>query len=926
MIYNISSVHSFADLLVQQVLEKAENDFWKLSKISLFVPTKRAALTLKEAFVKNSKSKTILLPKIIPLGELDSLLTDMPEPISKLERQLLLMKLILAKQLVSFDKAFEMAGSLAELLDEIENFDIDIRQLESIIPSDFAQHWQQTIDFLEIIVSYWPQILREKQKSDTVSYKKQLLKNMIELWDKNPPSQTIIAAGFTGGLPIVEDFLQALSKLPNGHIYIPDVDLKMPNEVWNNLDETHPQSEIKRLLDKLSVSRKEITDICPIDNHRFDFLSVAMYPSAQTQKWQKEAQTFSSDVLDGISYIECQTPQTEALTIAFYLRQVLETPNKTAALVTTDRNLARRVIAQMRQWDIELDDSAGKTLLQTPLGTYLLMLANVAVSGKDTDLLALLKHPLATDGEAFNSFRIKVHQWEKEAREDKRIFCPPLNTDLSDFFNLFVNPVLVPFKVLLRAHIKVAEALATTTDKSGAERLWSKEYGQKTSDFLTELLEYADKIGDIQPVTYPAFLTSLLKNVSFRPKYGMHPRLDILGPIEARMQHPDLVIVGGLNEGTWPSIPDVSPWINRPMRTALGLPQPEAKIGVSAHDFIHTMMAKEVIITRSLKVDGTPTLPSRWLLRMQAVLKTSNLSLVPMNEDIAILLQTPQSVTSSIRPQPIVPVHLRPNKLSFTQIETLKRDPYAIYASKILELKALEDLSADLSVKDFGTIIHKALERFLKEHPKEKNVEVLEKIGLEELHKKDLPETKQLFFEAKWKKMAEWFIKQQNKTEGTPVLLEKEISYIFPINKNKNFTLYGKIDRMDKVSEEESLLIDYKTGTPPTASDVKRGYSPQLPLEALAIEKTLKQFPPVKTMGYWQISGRDNGGSVTSIPSGDIINTTYKGLLELIRFFEQEDTPYAACPNLDIKPKYNDYEHLERLAEWSVKEDEDTDE
>ena len=926
MIYNISSVHSFADLLVQQVLEKAKNDVWKLSKMSVFVPTRRAALTLKEAFVKNSGTQTILLPKIIPLADLDTFLTDIPEPIGRLERQLLLMKLILAKQPTSFDKAFEMAASLAEFLDEIENFDIDPNRLKDIVPNDFAEHWQQTIDFLEIIMSFWPQILQEKQKSDIVAYKNQLLKDMIAHWKENPPSRTIIAAGFTGGLPIIEDFLLALSHLPDGHIYLPDVDLKMPDEVWDNLDETHPQFEIKRLIDKLSVSRKQIQDICPVDSQRFDFVSVSMYPSDQTQKWQTMP-AFSSNVLDGLSYIECQTPQTEALTIAFYLRQVLQTPNKTAALVTTDRDLARRVISQMRQWDIELDDSAGKTLLQTPLGTYLLLLANAAVSGEDTDLLALLKHPLATDGDAFNSFRMKVHQWEKEARKDKRTFCPPLTTDLSPFFNFFSNPVLVPFKTLLLAHIKVAEALATSKDKSGAERLWSKEWGQKASDLFTELLEYADKIGDIQPVTYPAFLTSLLKNVSFRPKYGMHPRLDILGPIEARMQHPDCVIIAGMNEGTWPAIPDTSPWINRPMRTTLGLPLPEAKIGVSAHDFVHTMMAKEVIITRSLKVDGTPTRPSRWLMRMQAVLEASNLSLVPLNEDIVDLTQTPATVTPSVRPQPVVPVRVRPTKLSFTQIETLKKDPYAIYASKILKLLPLEDLNADLSIRDFGIIIHKSLERFLKEYPKERKIDVLEKIGIEELQKTNLSETKQAFFMAKWKKIAVWFITQQSKTQGVPYFLEKEISVVFPLNEEKNFTLCGKIDRVDKISEDEALLIDYKTGTPPSLKEVRQGYSPQLPLEALALRKSFPDFPPVKQMEYWQISGKDSGGKVVPVSSPEeIISKAEEGFLRLLRFFEKEDTPYVACPDLDTKPRYNDYEHLERLAEWSTQKDEDADE
>src|SRR3546814_14486973 len=88
-----------------------------------------------------------------------------------------------------------------------------------------------------------------------------------------------------------------------------------------------------------------------------------------------------------------------------------------------------------------------------------------------------------------------------------------------------------------------------------------------------------------------------------RPRYGLHPRVAILGPLEARLQHAELLVLGGLNEGTWPAAATPGPWLSRPMQAAFGLPLPERGIGLAAHDFYQAFCAPPVYLTRADTVD-----------------------------------------------------------------------------------------------------------------------------------------------------------------------------------------------------------------------------------------------------------------------------------------------------------------------------------
>lgn len=929
MIYTISSIHSFSDLLAQKLIEKSSDDVWGMSKTTIILPTRRAVKTLKEAFLRQSEGKTFLLPKMVSLADMDILAPDIKEPISSLERQLILMQMIIKKTPVSPDKALRLAGSLAAFLDEMESFEVPLERLFEIVPDSFAEHWQETLSFLEIIRVYWPEILKEKNKIDPALHQIQILRHLIAQWQKNPPQTPFIAAGFTGGLPIVETFLKTLANLPKGDVILPHLDLSLDEDTWNALDETHPQFQFKRLLKQMDVKVSDVIEWEPISSERSRLISMALLPATRTYLWNT-ARPFSQDVLQNITRIDCKGPESEALAIALELRRVLETPGKTAALVTNDRNLSRRVISEMKRWNITLDDSAGTPLSKTPTGIYLILMAEAAVSQKATDLLALLKHPLATDGSSYTEFRRKIHLLEKQARKSQTPFHPHLQTDLQPFFRFFINPVTVPFALLLKTHLQTAEALATSLDKTGAERLWKNEDGEASSALLTELMELAEKIGEIEPIFYPAFLTSLLETISIRPKYGMHPRLDILGPIEARLQHPDVVIIGGMNEGTFPKTPESDPWLNRPMRSVLGLPLPEEMIGLSAHDFSHIFMAPSVILTRSLKVDGTPTIPSRWLLRLEAVLKASQIPFNIQEVDLSCLLTKADTFTPAERPAPTPPIEARPQKLSITAVETWMRDPYSIYARYILGLKPLPELDEDVSIREYGNAVHAALEQFLSLTPPSTDMTLLLQLGDEALRKNGFNEATLAFWKPKFERTAKWFIeRQKERLARRPVsYLEKKAELTFETPTNRSFTLYGKADRVDVFPEQKAEIIDYKTGTPPSNNEVEMGYAPQLVLEGILLQNNAFEDIPahlsVSDLAYWRLTGRKAGGEIASIlpkrraqiTPEVLIEAAMQGLRSLINAYEDPQTPYPSCPRMDKKPKYNDYEHLARTAEW----------
>ncbi|MFP6732133.1 MAG: double-strand break repair protein AddB, partial [Alphaproteobacteria bacterium] len=880
----------FVDSLALGLRERFGSTPDALVHLTLLLPTRRACLALRDAFLRHSDGAALLLPRLMPLGDMDaeeiepgageslpeSLTAELAEPlpaaISGLERQLTLARLILARAEAEGaprrpDQAARLAAELARLLDQTQTEQLSFDGLKGLVPEDYAAHWQATLEFLDIVTSAWPAILAERGLIDPATRRNRVLAAVAARWQAAPPQHPVIAAGSTGSIPATAALLAVICHLPEGEVVLPGLDQQSDEAIWREIDESHPQYGLKRLLERLEVERDQVTlwGDGQDDDSRARLLNTALRPAAATSSWAAEPPP-PAPAFDGIEIVECPGPREEAGVIALRLRAALETPGRSAALVTRDRALARRVAAELGRWGIAVDDSGGRPLVHTACGGFLgLTAALVAEDAAPLALLAALKHPLAAAGIGTAACRAKLRLLEREVlrkRQPGRGFAAMIaalgahEAELGPWLKA-IAAMAAPFAealaaaqislaALAAAHLAFAEALATSDMEAngmddGAERLWRGDDGEAAAAFFAELIEAAEAMPPLAGRDYPALLDSLIEGRVVRPRHGGHPRLHIWGPLEARLQHADEMILGGLNEGSWPPDAASDPWLSRPMRSRFGLPAPERRIGLSAHDFVQFAAAPRVLLSRAAKVEGTPTAPSRWLARLDNLLqgwdRADALNAGPDVQAWPERLDRPDTVRALEPPAPTPPVTARPRRLSVTRIETWRRDPYAIYARYILDLRALDAIDAEPTAADRGTIIHQALEDFVAAYPQaglpDNALEALIEIG----HKVFAPYMDRpgvcAFWWPRFERIAAWFITTEQARRGDLAVIHSEaVGHLVLPAPAGDFTLTAKADRIEQRHDGGLAVIDYKTGSVPTKADILAGFAPQLSLEA----------------------------------------------------------------------------------------------
>ncbi|MBM3488755.1 MAG: double-strand break repair protein AddB, partial [Alphaproteobacteria bacterium] len=485
----------------------------------------------------------------------------------------------------------------------------------------------------------------------------------------------------------------------------------------------------------------------------------------------------------------------------------------------------------------------------------------------------------------------------------------------------------------LGPHLAAAEALAATDEETGAARLWAGEAGATAAEFLNDLAREGAALGRIAGSAYPALVATLMDEAVVRPPFGRHPRLFIWGTLEARMQHAGLVILGGLNEGTWPGQPPADPWLNRDMRKRFGLPSPDRRVGLAAHDFAQAFSAPHVVLTRATRIEGTPTVPARWLRRLDVILPSSPLEAhraLPRRAEARLLhwqdaLDRPALILPGRRPRPAPPVAARPRRLSVTEIETWMRDPYAIFARRILDLEPLDPIDADANAAERGTIVHKALERFLAAFPDalpDGADDALVAIGRTAFGETlDRPGV-WAFWWPRFVRIAGWVIAAERaRRPGLAALYaERRAEHVIETRAGA-FRLIAKVDRIERRRDGSLAIIDYKTGKPPSDKTIALGFAPQLPLEAaLAALGAIAGIvaAPVATLAFWHLSGAAKPGA--EVPAkGDtaaLAAAAMEGLVRLITTFDDAATPYLATPDPDFAG-YGTYDHLARRLEWA---------
>ncbi len=821
----------------------------------------------------------------------------------------------------------EIADNLQGFLDEVEKEGLDLEGLLAVDDGELASHKQQILQFLQYFGSVWQNVLVKDGLASAAKNRNLMLKNYSDDLLVNGSKYPIIAAGSTGSVIAAAELLKTIAWLENGRVVLFGLDKDLNEEIWQKIVENHPQFMLKKLLERMEVSRRDVVEIANVkqsDDLVVNLCSLAALPA----EFIFDKQLAVKDQVNSITKIETENEFDEAKIIALLFRQALETKGKTAALISNDKNLIELVRVNLLAWQVEIDDSASSNLAESELVNYLFLISEFAKNDfSAVNLLAVLKHSLTN----FNSEFLRVLEMGvfrdvvKFFGFDDLILWVENNDDLvvwlveiAEIFKPLIGEFEkeeVDFVKMVGVHFDCFEKLIHT-------HFHPRESGDDKAGGGEEFLEFYQEISatksnfSLEPQSYNQLLKNLLKNYQFRKSGQFHPRLHILSTMEARLMSYDLTIVVGLCEGEFPA--KVSDdWLGNKIRAEFGLSSGAKKIGISAYDFCNYLANKEVVLLYPKNQNNAPTIKSRFLLKLETVLKLNGWESWLKNgqQYLQLLVLDDKKRVNISRANPKPKHNLQ--KISATDISKWLRNPYYIYAKRILQLKPLQQIEQDASFREFGNFVHKALEEFVKNYPQIDLKDYGEKIFANYF-----PDpTSRLLWWAKFENIVKWFLKQEEELRNNSqvnflasfVEIEAEITI-------KDIILTTKIDRINLYRDGSFEIIDYKTGALPQAKEIKSGLEPQLAVEALILTKgKIKNCSEIKlekisNLQYQNLKGRDQNEVKDLADIDKLIAAADDGILRLLEIFVDQNIGYICCPNIDIY-KEDDYWHLGRVGE-----------
>jgi len=1030
-VFTIAASTPFVPTLIRALIDgtlvpgfPAARDPLALAQATLYLPTRRSCRLARDLFLDVTKESAAILPRIVAIGDVDedeiafaeaatgALAADalaLPPTLGGLERRLLLAQLVLKwaariapdargeAPLVANNpaSALALADDLARLMDDMTTRGVAWDRLDGLVPETLDRYWQLTLEFLQIAREAWPQILAERGAIEPAARRDALIKAEAARFAAHPDGP-VIAAGSTGSMPATAELIAAIAKLNRGAVVLPGLDLALDAQSWDLIEGRgdtaervapaveHPQFAMQALLRRIGITREQVVALGTRAAHdRERYISEALRPAAATERWQQLA---GCDVplridraLETVAVIEAANAGEEALAIAISLREALETPHKTAALITPDRALARRVLAALERWKIAVDDSGGDALADASAGRFARLAAEAALGGlSPVALLALVKHPLARLGaaegahgraiaalekavlrgprprpgtaglaHALTAFRAELDKLRRgEASDlhpsDPRAGLTAAEVDAAAAFVARLTAALAPLEGLAATPFAKAAALhrsviaALSADETGAPVAFLGTDGAALDAAFEEIaLNAADADFAVAPLDYAGVFRTMISNLPVRERELRGTRLRIYGRLEARLQSVDRVVLGGLVEGVWPPEMRSDPWLSRPMRHALGLDLPERRMSLSAHDFAQALGAPDVILAYPTKLAGAPTVISRLVQRLAAVAGEAHWTCARARGAKylawARALDRPAEVKRIEKPAPKPPRAARPTALSVTDIENWLRDPYTIYAKHILKLRELDPIDLPPGAADRGIVIHAALSDFTKRFatglPADPAGALID-IGAKHFAAlEDYPEAR-AFWWPRFRRIARWFAGWETLRRGSVAALSAEVSGKIDIPLGERvFTLRARADRIERLAGGSYAILDYKTGQVPSEKQVRIGVSPQLTLDAAILRGggfgDIPADASVAELVYVSLKGGDPAGDGVAIDfkDGDANAHADRALAKLkivAGRFEDEQQPYLPLVLSMWKSRYGTYDHLARVKEWSV--------
>ncbi len=960
-VFGVPPGADFPRTLAQGVLARlADASPEALARVEIVVNTERMGRRLASLF---SELRPGLLPRITPMARLSGRwpVSGIPPLRPPLRRKLDLARLVSGLIAAQPDLAPRaavqgLADSLAALFDEIQGEGVDPGVIFSLPVEDVSGHWGRSLTFLRIVARYLEDAT--DGAADAEARLRQTVTTLAESWLLAPPSHPVIVAGSTGSRGTTARFMQAVARLPQGAVVLPGFDFHLPQDLWPQLahDEDHPQARFARFLGALDLPVSSVAPWAPAreDADRNRLVSLALRPAPVTDQWLLDGPSLGplDSATAALSLIEAPSPRVEAQAIALRLRKAAE-DGQVAALISPDRMLTRQVTAALGRWGIEPDDSAGRPLALSAPGRYLRQVALLFEQRVGaTDLIALLKHPLTSTGCGDRGEHLRrTREFELFLRKKAVAFATP--STLADFAAPRDEDSRIwadwlagqlgtgelrqerSLREFLDRHLAVAETLAAGPGGSGSGELWLKAAGESALAAIDDLRSAAGDADRMSLADYRATIESLLQSREVRDPVAAHPAIMIWGTLEARVQGADLVILGGLNEGVWPEHPGPDPWLNRAMRRQAGLLMPERRIGLSAHDFQQAIAAREVVLSRARRDADSETVPSRWLNRLANLLsglpdQGGPEALAAMRARGAQWIEAAQALDHAAqrahaarRPSPQPPVPARPRQLSVTEIEKLLRDPYAIYARRVLSLRRLEPFARRPDAALRGTVLHAIVAGMLVAIVEDgfdpgRSDAATALAAIADRLLGDMvpwPATRRLW-RGRFLRVVPRLLAGEGVrlSEGVPYLPERKGALTFA---DLGFTLTGVADRIDRRHDGTLAIYDYKTGAVPN-DKVVRFFNRQLPLEAVMAEAGAFEGVSagiVAHLGYVALgpSSADRGFAPVDAYATDVVAEEFRRLLMAYRDRRRGYTSRRSVTSTQFE---GDYDHLARYGEW----------
>lgn len=988
-----------------------------LAEVTIYLPTRRAVRELRAELMEQLGGETAILPVIRALGEFEEELGDISDeggsaqleelaPISQLDRILLLAPFVQAWKAklpahvadlfeegivipASLTDGLWLARDLAGLMDEIEMEEGDWTKLVDLAPADLAIWWQVTLEFLQIVTAVWPVALAEMGKSNPAAHRNAMISAEAKRLRRNPPKGPVIAAGSTGSNPAVARLLGAIARLEQGAVVLPGLDKQLDAMSWDAVGDSaepsscgHPQFGLKRLLRTIGIERADVVEIAQASaslTARRRLLSEAMRPAQTTDLWAYNRDVadlaLAEGALDSVSLIEAASEREEAASVAVALRYAIsKDENATVALITPNREMARRVASELRCFGIKADDSGSRPLADSVPATLLrLLLETVCRPEEPVAIVSLLKHPLlqlslprdvvrrsaefielvalrggsgrpdiVTLGSLFEG-RLQQLADGRKPNWFSRMGEKNLNEARGMLVRVeqAIQPLsslrekgFVSLAALARASVEALEALVRAEDES-LTAFYRGEPGDALARFLRELVETQSDMA-VGITEWPDVFGALISGRMVKPSMGGDHRVAIWSPLEARLQQVDTLVLGSLNEGGWPEVPSSDRFMSRMMKGELSLLPPERRIGLAAHDFMMAMGAPNVVLARAARSGNAPAVGSRWLQRLMACAGPEQSKAIKQRGrkfiDWASALGLAENQPFAARPNPTPPLEARPTKLSVTEVETLRRDPYAVYARRILKLQPLEPLIRDPGAAERGTLFHDALDLFVSSGTDPVAVDALEKLldaGRQVFAQAELANDVHTVWWPRFERTAQGVLDwERGRVENVRERHAEVLAMPTEIGRT-GVTLSGRADRIDILADGTSDIIDYKTGTLPSIKQAHTLIAPQLPLEAALLQRSaFEGLGPVTPGDLTYVRLRPNGSvkadsilktreSIKTAP--ELAQEAWDRLEKLVMFYAKPESGYLsrALPFKEGDME-GDYDHLARVLEWSA--------